>query len=209
MYGSILSGGLGGHIYGAGDWDGGLWGGNVEPVAKTHIWDVIQWESGAQMRHLAAFVLSQGREYQKLARTLLVQPNRSGPQKDFVGWAYCARTDDQRLFLLYFEKDCPSATVSGALSGRTYEVTWFNPCTGEWIKAGKSEADANAVIRLPVFPGGETKSRRLGGDWSSPEPLTALKPIPLRHCHVSWTDGVAAPGCPRNSPARDFTCVQS
>ncbi len=159
MYGSVLSGGLGGHIYGAGDWDGGLWGGNVEPIAKTHIWDVIQWESGAQMRHLALFVLSQGRDYRKLVpHAALVQPNRSGPQKDFVGWAYCARTDDQRLFLLYFEKDCPSATVSGALSGRTYEVTWFNPCTGEWIEAGKSEADANAVIRLPVFPGGETKS---------------------------------------------------
>jgi len=159
MYGSVLSGGLGGHIYGAGDWDGGLWGGNVEPMAKTHIWDVIQWESAAQMRHLASFVLSQGREYQKLVpHADLVQPNRSGPLKDFVGWAYCARTDDRRLFLLYFEEDCPRATVSGALSGRTYEATWFNPRTGEWIEAGRSEADGNGVIRLPAFPGDETKS---------------------------------------------------
>jgi hypothetical protein len=164
MYGSVLSGGLGGHIYGAGDWDGGLWGGNVEPVAKTHIWDVIQWESAAQMRHLALFVLSQGRAYQQLVpHAELVQPNRSGPPKDFVGWAYCARTDDGRLFLLYFERDCPPATVSGALGGRTYEATWFNPRTGEWIKAGRFEADATGVIRLPAFPDGATKSHL---DWA-------------------------------------------
>jgi hypothetical protein len=164
MYGSVLSGGLGGHIYGAGDWDGGLWGGNVEPIAKTHIWDVIQWESAAQMRYLALFFLSAGREYQKLVPHVeLVQPNRSGPEKDFTGWAYCARTDDRGLFLLYFEKDCPSATVSGALSGRAYEVTWFNPRTGEWFQAGKSEADAEGTIRLPAFPGPEMKSRL---DWA-------------------------------------------
>jgi hypothetical protein len=159
MYGSVLSGGFGGHIYGAGDWDGGLWGGNVEPAAKTHIWDVLPWESAAQMRHLALFVTSQGREYQKLVpHADLVQPNRSGPPKDFVGWAYCARTDDKRLFLLYFERDCPQAAVAGALNGRTYEATWFNPRTGEWMGAGKSEADTDGVIRLPVFAGGETKS---------------------------------------------------
>ncbi len=173
MYGSVLSGGLGGHIYGAGDWDGGLWGGNVEPVAKTHIWDVIRWESAAQMRCLALFVLSQGREYQKLVpHADLVQPNRSGPPKDFVGWAYCARTDDQRLFLLYFEKDCPRATVSGALSGRTYDITWFNPRTGEWTKADQSNADANGVIQLPVFPGGEAKSTL---DWAAKLVLAASR----------------------------------
>jgi hypothetical protein len=159
MYGSVLWGGLGGHIYGAGGWDGGLWGGNVEPAANTHIWDVLPWESAGQMRHLASFVLSQGREYQKLVpHAELVEPNRSGPQKDFVGWAYCARTDDKRLFLIYFEKDCPQATVSGALSGRTYEASWFNPRTGEWTKAGPLEASGDGTIRLPVFPGPETKS---------------------------------------------------
>jgi hypothetical protein len=165
MYGSVLSGGLGGHIYGAGDWDGGLWGGNVESVAKTHIWDVMQWESAAQMRHLASFMLSEGRRYQDLVpHTDLLQPNRSGPEKDFVGWTYCARTDDRRLFLLYFERDCPRATVSGAVSGQIYEIIWFNPRTGEWSEPGKRQADANGVIRLPPFPGGEAKSTL---DWAA------------------------------------------
>jgi hypothetical protein len=164
MYGSVLSGGLGGHIYGAGGWDGGLWGGNVEPQAKSHIWDVMQWESGAQMCHLARFVLSEGRKYQELVpHAELIQPNRSGPEKDFVGWAWCARTDDKRLFLLYFEKDCPQATLSGANGNGRYEATWFNPRTGEWMKVATSEADANGTLCLPAFPDGETKSRI---DWA-------------------------------------------
>ncbi len=164
MYGSVLSGGLGGHIYGAGGWDGGLWGGNVEPEAKTHLWDVIQWQSGAQMQHLAKFILSEGRKYQDLApRPELVQPHRSGPENDFVGWAYCARTDDKQFFLLYFEKDCPQAIVSGAAAGRQYEATWFDPRTGEWTKAGAWEAADNGTIHLLAFPDGAPKSKV---DWA-------------------------------------------
>ncbi len=163
MYGSVLSGGLGGHIYGAGDWDGGLWGGNVEPAAKTHIWDVLQWESAAQMRHLACFVLSEGHRYQDLVpHTELVQPNRSGPEKDFIGWAYCARTDDRQLFLIYFEKGCPQATLAGAATVH-YQARWFNPRTGAWTDAGVLEADGKGGLTIPVFPDGGTKSSL---DWA-------------------------------------------
>ena len=164
MYGSVLAGGFGGHIYGAGGWDGGLWGGNIEPEAKSHIWDVLLWRSGAQMQHLARFILSEGRRYQGLVPCReLVNPNRSGPEKDFVGWAYCARTDDKRLFLIYFEKDCPQATVSGATAAGRYEATWFDPRTGEWISAGVLEADNHGTIHLPAFPNGSQKARV---DWA-------------------------------------------
>ncbi len=164
MYGSVLSGGLGGHIYGAGGWDGGLWGGNIEPAAKTRMWEVIQWESGGQMRYLARFVLSAGPMYQQLVpHPELLQPNRPGPEKDFVGWAYCARTDDKRLFLVYFEKGCPPATVSGAVVGQPHEATWFNPCTGEWVRAGPLEASGAGIIQLPAFPEGESSSKL---DWA-------------------------------------------
>ncbi len=164
MYGSVLSGGLGGHIYGAGGWDGGLWGGNVEPQAKSHLWDVMQWQSGAQMEHLARFVLSEGSKYRDLVpHAELIGPNRSGPEKDFVGWAYCARTDDMQLFLLYFEKDCPQATLSGASANGRYEATWFNPRTGRWSQTAMLEAAADGTIRLPVFPDKSTPSRI---DWA-------------------------------------------
>ena len=48
MYGSVLSGGLAGHIYGAGGWQGGLWSGEVEAASKYPIWEVLQWPSAGQ-----------------------------------------------------------------------------------------------------------------------------------------------------------------
>jgi hypothetical protein len=155
MYGSVLSGGLGGHIYGAGGWGGGLWGGNVEDAANNHIWDAMKWPSADQMRHLRTFVLSEGRKYQDLAPSVeLVSPSRSGEARSLLGWAYCAHTADGRLFLLYFEKGCPRATLSGAVQGGMYQATWFNPRTGEWVesKPGQYSADGVGKIVLPGFP---------------------------------------------------------
>lgn len=80
------------------------------------------------MRHLKTFVLSEGRKYQDLVPDVdLVSPNRSGKPNTCVGWAYCARTADENLFLVYFEKDCPRATLSGARPGAKYKAEWFNP----------------------------------------------------------------------------------
>jgi hypothetical protein len=153
MYGSVLSGGLGGHIYGAGGWDGALWGGNVEEVAQNHIWDAMKWRSGDQMRHLAAFVLSEGHRYQSLVPNReLLKPNVSGDPEGFTGWAYCARTDEKDLFLLYFEKECPKAVLSGAIFCSKYKAQWFNPRTGDWIDAGIVNADPGGDVSLPDFP---------------------------------------------------------
>ncbi|MBE3123972.1 MAG: DUF4038 domain-containing protein, partial [Planctomycetes bacterium] len=163
MYGSVLSGGLGGHIYGAGGWEGGLWSGEVEAVSKYPIWKVIQWPSADQMRHLKAFVLSEGRKYQDLVPDVdLVSPNRSGQPNTCVGWAYCARTADENLFLVYFEKDCPRATLSGARPGAKYKAEWFNPRMGQWADARMLNADAEGRMTLPVFPGGAENSDE---DW--------------------------------------------
>jgi len=163
MYGSVLSGGLGGHIYGAGGWQGGLWSGEVEDASNTPIWEVIKWRSADQMRHLRSFILSEGRKYQGLVPNAdLVQPNRSGNEKSCVGWAYCARTAEKDFFLLYFEKDCPPAILSGALPKGRYRAVWFNPRTGDWIDAGVLVARAAGEITLPNFPGDTKKS---GADW--------------------------------------------
>ena len=164
MYGSVLSGGLGGHIYGAGGWDGGLWGGNVEKVAQNHIWDAMKWPSGDQMRHLATFILSEGRRYQDLVpRRELLKPNESGDPKGYTGWAYCARTDNKDVFLLYFEKDCPKAKLSGALFCCKYKAQWFNTRTGVWIDAGVLKADPGGDISLPDFPDHSEVSKN---DWA-------------------------------------------
>ena len=154
MYGSFLSGGFAGHIYGA----DGLWGGNIEAGAQTRMWESIQWRSGAQLRHLRTFALSEGTRYRDIVPDHnLVTPSRSGPPDGNRGWAFCARTPEKDLFYLYFEADCPQATVRGALADRTYRAQWFDPRTGEWIDAGTLTADQRCHVALPAFPS--------EGDW--------------------------------------------
>jgi hypothetical protein len=111
------------------------------------------------MRHLRDFVLSEGRRYQELIPAAeSVQPSRTGKDKSCIGWAYCARTAEKDLFLLYFEKDCPAARLSGTEANRKYEAKWFDPRTGRWIDAGVLEADGGGAVTLPRFPGGTSMS---------------------------------------------------
>jgi len=166
MYGSVLSGGLGGHIYGAGGWQGGVWSGEVEAASKYPIWEVIQWPSAGHMRHLKAFILSEGRRYQDLIPAVdLLAPNRSSKPKTNVGWAYCARAPECDLFLLYFERDCRQAVLSGVSPKGRYKAQWFDPRTGDWFEAdpGALAADFAGRISLPRFPNGGTKST---DDWA-------------------------------------------
>jgi hypothetical protein len=165
MYGSVLSGGLGGHIYGAGGWSGGMWSGEVEPESKAPIWDVIQWPSGDQLRHLKTFVLSEGPVYQELVpgRERLT-PHASAPGKGNTGWAFCACTAANNLFLLYFEKGCPRATLSGAVPKKPYHASWFNPRNGTWT--GTDDiliSDSQGTLKLPLFPDGAMRSTT---DWA-------------------------------------------
>jgi Protein of unknown function (DUF4038)/Domain of unknown function (DUF5060) len=166
MYGSVLSGGLGGHIYGAGGWEGGVWSGEVEVASKCPMWKVFQWPSAAQMRHLKAFILSEGRRYQDLVPcTEKISPNQSGKPKGVAGWAFGAATAQRDLFMLYFEKDCPQAAISTARPGAQYKARWFSPQTGEWRDAdpGHVLADVSGRIVVPRFPGADVKSE---SDWA-------------------------------------------
>lgn len=164
MYGSVLSGGLGGHIYGAGGWQGGLWSGEVEAASKYPIWDVIKWDSADQMRHLKAFVLSESRRYQELQPADdLLSPNRSGEAKGLSGWAFAAGNAARDFFLLYFEQDCPVSALSGAQANHRYNAQWFDPRTGQWLEATMLVADSEGQLKLPPFPQGGAKS---GTDWA-------------------------------------------
>jgi hypothetical protein len=164
MYGSVLSGGLAGHIYGAGGWNGGMWGGNCTKGAPDPIWEAIQWPSAGHMQHLRTFVLSEGPRYRDLVPSPdLLDPNRAGKAKSCVGWAYCARTPDREFFLLYFEKECPRATLSGAKRSGRYAARWFNPRTARWKSPIEVKANGHGRIALPPFPGEAEKSDT---DWA-------------------------------------------
>jgi len=152
MYGSFLSGGLAGHIYGS----EGLWGADIEPGSSPFMWEAFQWNSASQMQHLKTFALCEGRHYQDLVPDAnLVSPNATPQSKGFLGWAYCARTPAQDFFLAYFEKDCPGRSMMrGAVPFAAYKADWFDPRTGQWSPAGAGRLVANVWgwITLPDFP---------------------------------------------------------
>src|SRR5205085_50737 len=106
-----------------------------------------------------------GRQYQDLVPcTDRISPNQSAGRKSALGWAFGAATTRQETFLLYFEKDCPHATVSGAKPEAEYTARWFNPRNGQWIVADAPVVtDATGRIDLPPFPNRITKS---DADWA-------------------------------------------
>ncbi|MGA3284230.1 MAG: DUF5060 domain-containing protein [Verrucomicrobiota bacterium] len=152
IYGSFLSGGLAGHVYGA----QGIWGADTEPGSDPTMWEAFQWNSANQMQYLKTFALCEGRRYEELVPDAnLVSPSETQVTKGYTGWAYCARTPDQNFFLAYFEKDCPGTnTIRGALPYASYRADWFNPRNGQWSKAGNGVVTANnsGQITLPALP---------------------------------------------------------
>ncbi|HZU24886.1 MAG TPA: DUF4038 domain-containing protein [Bryobacteraceae bacterium] len=149
MYGSFLSGGLAGHIYGA----EGIWGADIEPTAPVKMWDAFQWRSGAQMKYLRDFAFSIGRRFQDLVPDAnLVSPSKTHTVLGYEGWAYCARTPDKTAFLAYFEKGCPHSRIRAARLSSRYRAQWFDPRNGTWVDAGILEANNIGIITLPPFP---------------------------------------------------------
>jgi hypothetical protein len=165
MYGSFLSGGLAGHVYGA----EGIWGADIEQTAPTHMWESFQWKSGSEMQFLRTFAFSIGRSYQDLVPLAdLVSPNKTSNTLSYEGWAYCARTDDKKIFLAYFERGCPKSQIRGARLNSVYGAQWFNPRKGSWVDAGDGKVVANkiGIIALPDFPNDSDWGLRLVYDES-------------------------------------------
>jgi hypothetical protein len=153
-YGSVLSGGLAGHIYGAGGWDGGaLWRADVEEASRVHIWDAIIWPGAGQMPHIRAFLLSEGDRYRDLVPSIqLLTPNRHGSAAGFDGWAYCAATVSRDLVMIYLEKDSPETRAVGLTPKTIYTGIWFDPREGVWSSPWKAETDAEGSLALPAKP---------------------------------------------------------
>ena len=152
IYGSFLSGGLAGHIYGA----EGIWGADVEPGSSPTMWEAFLWNSANQMRHLRTFAFCEGRRFQDLEPDAnLVVPHGTAVFKGYTGWAYCARTPQRDFFLAYFEKGCPAhSIIRGAAPYASYRLQWFNPRDGTWStpEAKPVKADNSGRMELPGIP---------------------------------------------------------
>jgi hypothetical protein len=165
MYGSVLSGGLSGHVHGTSAYDITTTG---EPAgARPYFWFALKYESARYMQHLRDFILSERGNYQKLELARHdVQPNKApGAAEDGLdGWAYMMRTPDKSLAFLYFENKSALPTLHNFTAGSDYSFQWYHPVTGEWKEEVLIRADENGVLRVPEFP--DTKDRA-SNDWAA------------------------------------------
>jgi hypothetical protein len=161
MYGSVLSGGLAGHVYGTAAYDVTSTG---EPAGwRPHIWTALRYESGAQMQHLRSFVLSEGARYQELTLASQDLVPRSIPNSladGLDGWSFLMRTPARDFALAYFENRALRPGLAGFNPSTNYHWSWFDPRNGEWSRARIVKADAQGVIEAPPFPDGGVQATR-------------------------------------------------
>jgi hypothetical protein len=151
LYGSFLSGGLAGFIYGA----EGIWQADTEDESLHKMWDAMTWRSADQVRHLKAFAEVRGDRYRTLIPdSELVTPNKSGVAFGYYGWTYAARTPGADLFMLYFEaKSGRPAHLRGVRPGARYRPTFFDPREGIWgAPAAVIEVPPSSLMPLPDLP---------------------------------------------------------
>jgi hypothetical protein len=185
MYGSFLSGGLGGFLYGS----EAIWGADIEAGFPIKMWDAFQWDAANYMKHYRTFVMCEGNRYQQLIPNHeLVTPSRTQNVINFDDWAYAAATEQRDFVLVYFEKGAyvntrgdiadPSfpgigsfptipgdgvTTVRGLIADTTYDAQWFDPRTGEWQNVGNGmlKTNLNGWVNIPPPPSSEDWGLRL------------------------------------------------
>ncbi len=155
MYGSVLSGGLAGHVHGTAAYDVTSTG---EPEGwRPYIWTALRYTSGSQMQYLKAFVLSEGSRYLQLepASTDLHPRSASGSLDDGLdGWSFLMRTADKNFALLFFELQAARPQIAGFAPSARYRWQWFNPRDGQWSAPREVTTDAAGAFTAPTFPGG-------------------------------------------------------
>jgi hypothetical protein len=165
MYGSVLSGGLSGHVHGTAAYD--ITSTGESSGIRPHIWETFKYESATYMKYLKTFILSEGKKYQtlQLARQD-IQPRfaKGSPEDGLDGWSYMMRTPEKDLALLYFENKSELPVLNNFRSNSTYYFQWFNPLNGEWKKKVTINSDGKGMLTLPNFPDGQNPT---SDDWAA------------------------------------------
>ena len=165
MYGSVLSGALSGHVHGTAAYDITTTG---EPEGmRPHFWDALKFKSALYMRHLNAFVLSEGPRYRQLEPSHHdIHPRKApgSPEAGLDGWSYMMRTPEKDFALLYFENKSVLPVLSGFKENKAYDFRWLNPRNGVWERSIIIKTDANGELNPPPFPDGKSPSST---DWAA------------------------------------------
>jgi hypothetical protein len=165
MYGSVLSGGLSGHVHGTSAYDITTTG---EPDGiRHHFWDALKFKSASYMQHLNTFILSEGIKYQELEPCHEnIHPRKApdSPEKGLDGWAYMMCTPAKDFVLLYFENQSVLPKLVGFKENTSYNFRWFNPRNGEWEESISIKADGKGMLEIPAFPDRKSPSSI---DWAA------------------------------------------
>ncbi len=166
MYGSVLSGGLAGHMYGTGAYGGNTTGEPKNEGDYPYIWEALVCASGSQFPNLARFILSEGKAYQGcVPRRDLLKPHKAEGSRDdgLDGWSFMLLSGNRELAFLYFENKAEVPVVTGLVPDATYKLEWFDPITGEWLEKPISLNSCHeGMISTGSFPSGRKVS---GRDW--------------------------------------------
>jgi hypothetical protein len=166
MYGSVLSGGLAGHVYGTGAYDGNTTGEPKNKGDRPYIWEGLNYVSGSQLPYLGKFILSEGNAYQNCRpRRDLLKPNKAKDSKKdgLDGWSFMLLSASKELAFLYFENKAEPPLISGLIPNKEYSLKWFNPISGEWLDDTDSLVAGNSgEIKIDELPTDETTLYR---DW--------------------------------------------
>jgi len=159
MYGSVLSGGLSGHVHGTAAYDITSTG---EPAGfRPHIWDALKYESANYMRHLGEFILSEREKYQSLepAQENIIPRKAEGSYNDGLdGWSYMMRNSSKDLALLYFENGSVKPKLTGFLPDSKYSLIWFETVKGEWKNPVTATTDKDGSLTIDSFPDSKNPS---------------------------------------------------
>ena len=159
MYGSVLSGGLAGHVHGTAAYD--ITSTGEPPGWRPYIWTALRYTSGTQMQYLKKFVLSEGDRYQQLTLAADDIAPRSTPAAladGLDGWSFLMRTPQRDFALAYFENKALRAQLKGFTPRGRYQWQWFDTKTGAWSEALAITADARGTLATPPFPAGTEES---------------------------------------------------
>jgi hypothetical protein len=167
MYGSVLSGGLAGHIYGTGAYCGNTTGEPKNEGDRPYIWEGLNYVSGSQLPYLAKFLLSEGKAYQNCnPKREFLNPYKTAISQDdgLDGWSFMLLSENNELAFIYFENEAETPfVVSGLIPDKTYSLNWFDPIEGKWLDSTTVvKADSNGRIFIDKFPTDETIPNR---DW--------------------------------------------
>ncbi|RLD90221.1 MAG: hypothetical protein DRJ29_15740, partial [Bacteroidetes bacterium] len=166
-WGSVFSGGLAGHIYGTGAYDGTTVGENsLTSINRRTIWDALNYPAGEQVGYLRKFIESEGAKFQELelaSDKLTPRKSKNSEKFGLDGWSFMMQTADKQLSMLYFENACEIPVIKGFIANSKYTLIWFNPITGEWLKKQNLNSNEKGEIKLEKFPDNQIISLQ---DWS-------------------------------------------